>query len=128
MNHDIVLTTGIYDLIKDSIRRKKVSQFVENQLVNQLKRAKQVRRKELPLDVVTIDCRVMVKDLQTAAVQTYTFVEPSKAKKRNHTESIIGEIGLAFVGNKIGDQIKWDFGAGEKDFEIVQVERLQRSK
>ncbi len=27
MNHDIVLTTGIYYLIKDSIRRKKASTF-----------------------------------------------------------------------------------------------------
>ncbi|TBX67050.1 transcription elongation factor GreAB [Flavobacterium silvisoli] len=124
MNQDIVLTTGIYDLIKDLLRRKKVTQFVENQLVVQLKRAKQVRRKELPLDVVTIDSRVTIKDLESNELYTYTFVAPAKAKRRNNTESIVGEIGLALVGNKTGDQIKWDFGEGEKVFIISKVERI----
>lgn len=125
MNQDIVLTTGIYDLIKDLLRRKKVTPFVEDQLIVQLKRAKQIRRKELPDNVVTIDCRVTIKDLNTNELQTFTFVAPSKAKRRNNTESIVGEVGLALVGNKIGDQIKWDFGTGEKNIEIVNVEKFQ---
>ena len=125
MNQDIILTTGIYDLIKDLLRRKKVTPFVEDQLVVQLKRAKQIRRRELPNNVVTIDCKVTIKDLLTSEMQTFTFVAPSKAKRRNNTESIVGNVGLALVGNKIGDQIKWDFGTGEKNIEIVNVERFQ---
>jgi regulator of nucleoside diphosphate kinase len=125
MNQDIILTTGIYDLIKDLLRRKKVTPFVEDQLVVQLKRAKQIRRRELPDNVVTIDCKVTIKDLLTSEMQTFTFVAPSKAKRRNNTESIVGDVGLALVGNKIGDQIKWDFGTGEKNIEIVNVERFQ---
>ncbi len=125
MNQDIILTTGIYDLIKDLLRRKKVTPFVEDQLVVQLKRAKQIRRRELPDNVVTIDCKVTIKDLLTSEMQTFTFVAPSKAKRRNNTESIVGNVGLALVGNKIGDQIKWDFGTGEKNIEIVNVERFQ---
>lgn len=125
MNQDIILTTGIYDLIKDLLRRKKVTPFVEDQLVVQLKRAKQIRRRELPDSVVTIDCKVTIKDLLTSEMQTFTFVAPSKAKRRNNTESIVGDVGLALVGNKIGDQIKWDFGTGEKNIEIVNVERFQ---
>ena len=58
-------------------------------------------------------------------MQTFTFVAPSKAKRRNNTESIVGNVGLALVGNKTGDQIKWDFGTGEKNIEIVNVERFQ---
>lgn len=125
MNQDIILTTGIYDLIKDLLRRKKVTPFVEDQLVVQLKRAKQIRRRELPDNVVTIDCKVTIKDLLTSEMQTFTFVAPSKAKRRNNTESIVGNVGLALVGNKIGDQIKWDFGTGEKNIEIVNVEKFQ---
>ncbi|UOX32662.1 GreA/GreB family elongation factor [Flavobacterium sediminilitoris] len=128
MNQDIVLTTGIYDLIKDLLRRKKVTPFVEDQLIVQLKRAKQIRRRELPDNVVTIDCRVTIKDLNTNELQTFTFVAPSKAKRRNNTESIVGEVGLALVGNKIGDQIKWDFGTGEKNIEIVNVEKFQNKQ
>ena len=125
MNQDIILTTGIYDLIKDLLRRKKVTPFVEDQLIVQLKRAKQIRRRELPDNVVTIDCKVTIKDFLTSEMQTFTFVAPSKAKRRNNTESIVGNVGLALVGNKTGDQIKWDFGTGEKNIEIVNVERFQ---
>ena len=128
MNQDIVLTTGIYDLIKDLLRRKKVTPFVEDQLVVQLKRAKQIRRRELPDNVVTIDCSVTIKDLSTNELQTFKFVAPSKAKRRNNTESIVGEIGLALVGNKTGDQINWDFGTGEKNIEIVNVEKFQNKQ
>ncbi|CAM3940417.1 GreA/GreB family elongation factor [Flavobacterium cucumis] len=124
MNQDIILTTGIYDLIKDLLRRKKVTPFVEDQLVVQLKRAKQIRRSELPDNVVTIDCKVTIKDLITNELQDFSFVAPAKAKRRNNTESIVGNIGLALVGNKTGDQIKWDFGTGERNFEIIKVERF----
>ena len=46
-------------------------------------------------------------------------------KRLQNTESIVGDVGLALVGNKTGDQIKWDFGSGEKNFEIIKVERFQ---
>lgn len=128
MNQDIVLTTGIYDLIKDLLRRKKVTPFVEDQLVVQLKRAKQIRRRELPDNVVTIDCSVTIKDLSTNELQTFKFVAPSKAKRRNNTQSIVGEIGLALVGNKTGDQINWNFGTGEKNIEIVNVAKFQNKQ
>lgn len=128
MNQDIVLTTGIYDLIKDLLRRKKVTPFVEDQLVVQLKRAKQIRRSELPDNVVTIDCSVTIKDLSTNELQTFKFVAPSKAKRRNNTQSIVGEIGLALVGNKTGDQINWNFGTGEKNIEIVNVAKFQNKQ
>lgn len=128
MDQDIVLTTGIYDLIKDLLRRKKVTPFVEDQLIVQLKRAKQIRRKELPDNVVTIDCSVTIKDLSTNELQTFKFVAPSKAKRRNNTQSIVGEIGLALVGNKTGDQINWNFGTGEKNIEIVNVAKFQNKQ
>ena len=79
----------------------------------------------MPSNVVTIDCRVTIKDILTNELQDFTFVAPSKAKRRNSTESIVGNVGLALVGNKTGDQIKWDFGYGEKNFEIIKVERIQ---
>ena len=46
MSETITLTTGIYDLIKDQIRRKRVSKEVEDLLTEELKTAKQVIRKE----------------------------------------------------------------------------------
>lgn len=124
MTQEILLTTGIYDLIKDLIRRKKVTPLEEETLLLQLKKAKQLTRKNLPLDVVTVDSKVNIKNLETNEEEIYTFVAPARAKKKNNTESIISTMGLALVGNKTGDVVKWNFGEEEKQFEITNVERL----
>lgn len=124
MSQNIILTTGIYDLIKDHIRRKKVTPIEEEALKLQLKNATQVTRKNLPEDIVTIDARITVKNLNSDQEEIYTFVAPDKAKKRNNTESILTKMGLALVGCKVGDVINWDFEEGEKQLEIIKVERL----
>lgn len=124
MSQNIILTTGIYDLIKDHIRRKKVTPTEEEALKLQLKNATQVTRKNLPEDIVTIDARITVKNLNSDQEEIYTFVAPDKAKKRNNTESILTKMGLALVGCKVGDVINWDFEEGKKQLEIIKVERL----
>ena len=124
MTQEILLTTGVYDLIKDHIRRKKATVKEEEILLLQLKKARQVTRKNLPLDVVTVDSKVTVKNLQNQEEEVYTFVAPDKAKRRNNTVSILSTIGLALIGCKIGDEISWDFEEGEKKMQIINVERL----
>ncbi|WP_040473801.1 GreA/GreB family elongation factor [Flavobacterium frigoris] len=122
MSQNIILTTGIYDLIKDHIKSKKVTPTEEENLKLQLKNAKQLTRKNLPDDVVDIEKRVTVKNLDNDLEETYVFVAPDKAKKRNKTESILTQMGLALVGWKVGDVINWDFEEGEKNLEIMAVE------
>ena len=122
MSENIVLTTGIYDLIKDHLRRKKTTIQQEEILLNQLKLAKQVRRKELPEDVVTINCEVKVKDFSTNEEEKYLLVDDNKEKVKKGKSSILSPIGLATVGTKVGDVITWPFADGEKKIEILGVE------
>lgn len=123
-DQNIILTTGIYDLVKEHIRLKKVTPMQGEILTHQLKNAKQVTRKNLPANVVTIDASITIKDHSTNKDQTLVFVAPDKAKKKNNTESILSPIGLALVGCKEGDLVKWVFEDGEKQLEILKVERL----
>ena len=51
MSANVILTTGIYDLIKDHVRRKKVTIEQEEILLAELKKASQVLRKDLPEDI-----------------------------------------------------------------------------
>ncbi len=121
---EILLTTGIYDLIKDHIRRKKATVEEEEALKIQLKKSKQVTRKNLPMNVVTVDAKVIVKNTVTNEEELYTFVAPDKAKRRNNTVSILSTMGLALVGCKVGDVINWNFNNEQKQLEIISVERL----
>ena len=121
MSENIVLTTGIYDLIKEHLRRRQTTLQEEQVLLEQLKTAKQVLRKELPEDVVTINCEINVKDVATKEEQKYLLVDDKKEKINKGKYSILSPIGLATVGNKIGDVISWPFAEGEKQIEILGV-------
>ena len=124
MSHSIVLTTGVYDLIKDHLRRKQTSIQEEEILLAQLKSAKQVLRKELPNNVVTINSQVRIKDFSTNQERNYQFVPANQEKMKRGKYSILSEIALATVGNKVGDVINWPFKDGEKQLEILSVEAI----
>lgn len=124
MSKSLILTTGIYDMIKDHVKRKKATPVQEATLLAQLKSAKQVTRKELPEDVVNIDTRATVKYLDNNEEEVFTFVAPDKAKRRNNTESIMSTMGLALVGYQAGDKLTWSFEDGEKEIELLKVEKI----
>ncbi|WP_177765241.1 GreA/GreB family elongation factor [Flavobacterium sp. I3-2] len=123
MSENIILTTGVYDLIKDHVRRRKVTKVEEEILLNELKFAKQVVRKELPNDIVTVDRIVTVKTENET--KTVTFVGPSKAKPNKNKFSILSDVGIAIVGYKEGDIVKWPTNDGEISYEILKVEKIQ---
>ena len=116
--------TKIYDMIKDKKKKKKATPVQEATLLAQLKSAKQVTRKELPEDVVNIDTRATVKYLDNNEEEVFTFVAPDKAKRRNNTESIMSTMGLALVGYQAGDKLTWSFEDGEKEIELLKVEKI----
>jgi len=124
MTKNIIVTTGIYDLIKDQIRRKRVTQAEEDLLNNELKNARQVLRRELPQDVVTVNRRVTLKDHTNNTEETYIFVDSNKERKKKGKYAITSDIGLAIVGYKTGDVINWPFRNGERKIEIVKVETV----
>lgn len=123
MSNQIVLTTGIYDVVKDYVRRKRVSINEENRLIEELRDAKQVLRRDLPEDVVTVDRKVTIKDHTLNEEQEYIFVPTSiKPKPTKNKYSILSDMALATVGYKVGDIINWPFKEGERKIEILKVE------
>jgi len=123
MDNPIILTVGVYDLIKNHIIQQEVSKEVEGILLKELKKAQQVVRRELPEDVVNIRSSVRVKFHNDESEEVYNFTIPKKAKKKKKTTSILSPIGLAVAGRRVGDKIKWPFDDGEKIIEILRVER-----
>lgn len=120
----IVLTTGIYDLLKEHIRKKKLNKTNEERLEKELKNAKQVLNRDLPENVVTVNTEVLLRDLQTDEEIKQKFVAPKKAKRKNGTTSILSEIGVATLGYQENAIIQWDLLAGEKYLQILKVSKL----
>ncbi|WP_417856271.1 GreA/GreB family elongation factor [Xanthomarina gelatinilytica] len=124
MSKNIVVTTGIYDMIKDHVRRKKVTREEEDLLLLELKHAKQVLRRELPDDVVTVNRRVKIKDHTDNKEKEYMFVATTKTNNKKGKLSILCDVAVATVGRQVGDIIHWPFKDGERTLEILKVEHI----
>lgn len=124
MSQNIILTTGIYDLIKDHVRRKKVTPAEEELLLQELKKASQVLRRNLPSDVVTVNRRITFKDHTQNEEKTVVFVGPKKSKPSKNKISILSDEGIAMVGYRSGQKIEWPSKRGLLNLEIIKVEEL----
>ncbi|MBA5793559.1 GreA/GreB family elongation factor [Flavobacterium sp. xlx-214] len=124
MSQNIILTTGLYDLIKDHVRRKKVTQAEEDLLLNELKHASQVLRKDLPENIVSVNKKVTYKDLENNVEKTVLFVGPKNAKISKNKISILSDEGIAMVGYPIGNVIEWPSKKGNLKLEILNVEEI----
>lgn len=122
MSENIILTTGVYDLIKDQIKRKKFTKEQEEILLEKLKITQQVLRRELPTDVVALERKIHVKDHSTSEEMNFLLVAPKAAKVSKNKFSVLSDVGVATVGYKIGDVIQWPTEKGTKQYEILHVE------
>lgn len=120
----IILSTGIYDLLKNELRTRKLSKYNEDKLIGELKSARQVLNKELPEDVVTVNKSVRVKELENGTEHTFKLVAPTKARRKHNTLSILSPIGVAIVGYRQGSEVRWEMPDGVKEFRIEEVSPL----
>lgn len=125
MSQNIILTTGLYDLIKDHLRRKKVTIEEEKLLLAELKGASQVLRKDLPEDIVSVNRKVTYKDHVNNEEKTVVFVGPQKVKTSKSKISILSDEGIAMVGYKVGKLIEWPSKKGDLKLEILKVEEAE---
>ena len=119
--NNIIVTTGMFDLLKVQIVRKKLSLENEIRIATELKNAQQVLRKDLPASVVDVYKEVTVTDVDLQHAKTYRFVPPNLARTKHGTLSILSDMGVALVGYAKGATIIWGTDEGAKTFRIDQV-------
>ncbi|MFV0174319.1 GreA/GreB family elongation factor [Empedobacter falsenii] len=124
MTTNIILTTGVYDLIKDHLRRKKVTAEQEDILTQELRHAEQILRRDMADNIVSVGKKVTIKELNSNQEYQLNFVGPDKAKPKKNRHSILMDEGLATVGYKTGDIVEWPTIDGAKKYEILNVETV----
>lgn len=123
-NTPIILSRGIFDLLRAHIRSRKLSKYNEAKLEMELKSASQVLRSELPEQIVDVNTRVTVKEIATGNTFTYDLVAPAKARRKHQTISILSPIAVAILGYPQGAKVQWEMTDGVKIYQIERVERL----
>lgn len=119
---------AIYLTSQDRDRLKVLSQMTEDRdrgdlagLMYELSRAAIVPAAEIPGDVITMNSRVRLLDLQDGSVLEYTLVYPAEANFAEGKISVVAPIGAAMLGYKVGDEIEWEVPAGRRHLKVEAV-------
>lgn len=91
------------------------------ELQQELDRAKVVDPKSIPADVVTMNSKVQLKDLDSDEEETYTLVFPADADLDEGKISVLAPIGTAILGYRVGATISWKVPAGVRKFKIEKL-------
>jgi regulator of nucleoside diphosphate kinase len=87
----------------------------------ELDRAKVVVSRDIPENVVTMNSKVVLIDLDTGESMTYTLVFPHDADIDQHKISIFAPIGTAMLGYGVGDTFEWKVPAGLRRLKVKEI-------
>ena len=90
-------------------------------LQRELDRAEVVPSEDIPADVITMNSRVLLRNLDTGIETTYTLVFPRDANASQGRISVLAPIGTAMIGYRAGDEIISRSPAGERRFKLKKV-------
>ncbi|HHS13652.1 MAG TPA: nucleoside diphosphate kinase regulator [bacterium] len=102
----------------DKVRLKRL---IDTDLINEIKRAKVVDSKEIPDDVITMNSRFKLKDLDSGEESVYTLVFPEDADIYQNKISIYAPMGIALIGYQVGDVIEWPVPGGILRIKVLEI-------
>jgi regulator of nucleoside diphosphate kinase len=124
-SHDIYITeydlTRLKELVQVGISFAERDRDSLESLQGELDRAHIVVPTAVPNDVITMNSRVRLKDLETNEEKVYTLVFPSEANVQQQKISILAPIGTAILGSRVGDMVEWRVPGGIRKLRIEEI-------
>ena len=88
------------------------------QLKEELDRAQVIDPKEAPDNIVTMNSRVRLRDMDDGDIVEYTLVFPADADYDLGRISVMSAVGTAILGYAVGDVVEWTVPAGARRLKI----------
>jgi len=95
-------------------------------LEHELNNAQVVPTEEIPQNVVVLNSRVRLRDLDTGRRTAYTLVFPKDSHTGEDRLSVLAPIGTAILGRRLGDVVECIVPAGVRMLKIEEVEEISR--
>jgi regulator of nucleoside diphosphate kinase len=126
MNEKNILITELdrqrlIDLIVEAQSGEYRGSIYLEKLRGELDRAQIVSPQQIPGDVITMNSKVIVRDLDSGEDETYTLVYPEQANAAEGKISVLAPIGTAMLGYRIGDVFEWEVPAGKRRLRIEKI-------
>jgi len=90
-------------------------------LAGELEQAEIVASKDVPPDVVTMNSKVILRDVTTSEKMTYVLVFPKNANIDVGAISVLAPVGTAILGYAKGDVVEWEVPSGIRRISIDEI-------
>ena len=121
---NILITRSDYEKLRPLVDGGRVFNGSDAQsvgrLAQELDRAEIVESDAMPGDVITMNSRATLKDLDSGELKEYRLIFPTQGRQGNDV-SILAPIGTAMLGYRVGDVIEWQVPRGIRRLEVVEV-------
>jgi regulator of nucleoside diphosphate kinase len=91
------------------------------ELEAELDNCKIVDSREIPPNIVTMNSKVQLKNMDNGEEKTFTLVFPRDANLAAEKLSVVSPIGTAILGYAEGDIINWRVPAGIRSIKIEKI-------
>jgi|SRR5690554_1376816 len=126
MSRKICITAVDRERLLKLIREEREFGSVKNQdylrdLEKELNRAEILEPSEIPSDIITMNSKICLKDLETGEETVYSLVYPEDADLLEDKISILAPVGTAMLGYQVGDIIDWQVPDGVIQFKVEKI-------
>ena len=111
----------LLDLVYTNIQVELNHKKLYEDLLNELHRAVIVEPTAVPADVITMNSRARLRDLDDGEIMEYTLVFPNDADIETGRVSVLAPIGTALIGYRAGDIIEWPVPEGVRRLMVEAV-------
>lgn len=87
-------------------------------LGEELERGEIVESRVMPPNVITMNSRFRLKDVENGDIHTFTLVYPEEANVDEGKISVLAPVGTAMLGYRVGDTVEWQTPGGLRKLRI----------
>jgi regulator of nucleoside diphosphate kinase len=92
-----------------------------DKLLRGLKTAKMVAQENISNRIITMNSRVLLRELSSDREKEVTITYPHDANSKESKISVLSRAGAALLGRQEGDTVMWSTPGGVGEFKIVKV-------
>ncbi len=111
----------LLDLIEGMRSTPKAAKLNLDLLEKEINEGILVEPENVPEDVITMNSKVNVTDIESGEKMTYMLVFPSEANISKNKLSILAPLGMALLGYRKGDIIEWTVPSGIRKLKVEEI-------
>lgn len=111
----------LQELVEEMLDQPSRDNRYLDELNEELLRAEVVTPQEIPPQVITMNSKVRLQDLDTKTELEYTLVFPNEANLDQGKISVLAPVGMAMIGYRVGDTISWKVPSGIKRLKVKKI-------